>query len=102
MITVITTTKLKAGTEHEWDAAMRERFTSAHERQGWVSSQLLAPVGAPESRVLIGTWSTRDDWQAWHNTAAFLDQRGRLEALEAEPSTSQWYTVVASGRADLG
>jgi heme-degrading monooxygenase HmoA len=101
MITVITTTKLRKGTEQEWDATIRERFESAHERPGWVSSQLLSPVGAPDTRVLVGTWGTREDWEAWHNTPAFLDQRGRLEALEAEPSTSAWYTVVADGKADL-
>jgi heme-degrading monooxygenase HmoA len=102
MITVITTTKLKKGTEQEWDAAIRARFESAHEHPGWVSSQLLSPVEAPDTRVLVGTWGTKGDWEAWHDDPAFLDQRGRLEALEAEPSISAWYTLLAGGGADLG
>lgn len=102
MMTVITTTKLKKGAEQEWDAAISERFQSVHERPGWVSSQLLTPLGATETRVLVGTWDTKDAWEAWHNSPGFTDQRGRLEALEAEPSTSAWYAVVADGKANLG
>jgi hypothetical protein len=29
MLTVVTTTRLRAGVEQEWDAVMRERFGSA-------------------------------------------------------------------------
>jgi heme-degrading monooxygenase HmoA len=102
MMTVITTTRLRQGAEQEWDAAIRERFQSAQERPGWVCGQLLTPLDAPDARVLVGTWSTKDDWEAWHNNPAFIDQRGRLEALEAEASTTAWYTVVADGQATLG
>lgn len=80
MTTVIATTKLKKGAEQEWDAMIRRRSQSVQERPGWISSQLLTPA----------------------TSSAFIGQRGRLEALEAEPSTSAWYTVVADGKARLG
>ncbi len=99
MMTVVTTSKLRPGAEQDWDEAVRQRFESAHGQPGWVSGQLLTPEGEEHIRVIVGTWRTREDWEAWHQDPAFLEQRSRLEQLEAEPSTSQWYRVVAGGHA---
>jgi heme-degrading monooxygenase HmoA len=100
MLTIITTTRLRPGAEAEWDAAIGERFQSAHGRTGWVSGQLLNPEDAPDVRVIVGTWESREDWEAWHHDPAFLEQRDRLEALAAEPSQAVWYSVVADARHD--
>jgi heme-degrading monooxygenase HmoA len=102
MMTVVTTTRLRPGAEQDWDTAVRERFESAHGRPGWISGQLLTPEGEDHTRVIVGTWRTREDWERWHEDPAFLDQRTRLTELEAEPSTTQWYGVVADARATEG
>ena len=99
MMTVVTTTTLRPGGEQEWDTAVRERFESAHGRPGWVSGQLLRPQGDELLRVIVGTWRSREDWEAWHQDPAFQDARDTLERLEAEPSRSQWFVVVADARA---
>jgi heme-degrading monooxygenase HmoA len=101
MMTVITTTRLKPGADQEWDAAIGERFQSARERPGWICGQLLTPLEALDARVIVGTWRAKDDWKAWHQDPAFAGQRSRLEELEAVPSTTAWYTVVADGQANL-
>ncbi len=100
MMTVVTTTRLRPGTEQEWDAAMRERFDSARGRPGWVSGQLLAREEGGSTRVIVGTWRTRDDWSSWHHDPAFLDRRSTLERLEVGPSRSEWFDVVVDARAD--
>ena len=100
MMTVMTTSRLRPGGEQEWDAAMRERFDSASGRPGWVSGQLLVPEDGSPTRVIVGTWQTRDDWSNWHHDPAFLERRSTLERLEAEPSRSEWFEVVADARAD--
>jgi len=100
MMTVVTTTTLRAGAEAEWDDAMRERFDSARGREGWISGQLLTPDDESSTRVIVGTWRSREDWQNWHSDPAFLEQRETLERLEQEPSRSEWYRVVADARAD--
>lgn len=100
MLTVITTTRLRPGAEEDWDAAMRERFESAHGRPGWVSGQLLTPVDEPEVRVIVGTWNTMDDWKAWHDDPAFLEQRDSLEKVATGPSDPVWYSVVDDARHD--
>jgi heme-degrading monooxygenase HmoA len=100
MMTVVTTTTLRSGAEAEWDDAMRERFDSARGREGWISGQLLTPDDESSTRVIVGTWRSREDWQNWHSDPAFLEQRETLERLEQEPSRSEWYRVVADARAD--
>ncbi len=100
MMTVVTTTRLRPGGEEEWDAAMRERFDSARGRPGWISGQLLTPVDEPGARTIVGTWRGREDWEAWHDDPAFLEQRATLERLESEPNSTQWFEVVADARAD--
>lgn len=100
MMTVMTTTRLRPGGEADWDAAMRERFDSARGRAGWVSGQLLTPEDQGSTRTIVGTWRSREDWAAWHDDPAFLEQRSTLERLEAEPSRTQWFVVVADARAD--
>jgi heme-degrading monooxygenase HmoA len=99
MMTVVTTTRLRPGAEQDWDAAVRQRFESAQGRPGWVSGQLLTPEGEEHTRIIVGTWRSREDWAAWHEDPDFLEQRTVLERLEAEPSTSHWYVVVADARA---
>lgn len=99
MMTVLTTSTLRPGSEDQWDAAMRERFESAHRMPGWVSGQLLTPEDDPRSRVIVGTWNSREDWMAWHDDPAFLDRRAALEDLESGPNVTRWFTVVADARA---
>jgi heme-degrading monooxygenase HmoA len=100
MMTVVTTTRLRPGDEAEWDAAMRARFDSARERPGWIAGQLLTSDDENSTRLIVGTWRSREDWEAWHSDPAFLEQRTTLERLEAEPSRSEWFQVVADARAD--
>ena len=100
MMTVVTTSRLRPGGEAEWDAAMRARFDSARERPGWISGQLLTSDDEDSTRVIVGTWRSREDWEAWHSDPAYLDQRATLQRLEAEAGHSEWFRVVADARAD--
>jgi heme-degrading monooxygenase HmoA len=99
MMTVVTTTRLRPGGQEEWDTAMRERFESARNRSGWVSGQLLIAEDDRSTRVIVGTWRSREDWESWHHDPAFLEQRETLEQFEAEPSRTAWFDVVADARA---
>jgi heme-degrading monooxygenase HmoA len=94
MMTVITYVTLRDGAEPEWDAAMRERLESARGRAGWLRGQLLIPLDGLNKRVIVGTWRSRADWEAWHQDPAFVATRTRLEGLQAEPSETAWYEVA--------
>jgi heme-degrading monooxygenase HmoA len=94
MMTVITEVSLNEGTEPEWDDAMRERLEAARTRPGWVRGQLVIPLDALNRRLIIGTWETRADWEAWHEDEAFQETRERLAGLEQETSHTAWYEVI--------
>jgi len=100
MVTIVTRVTLKEGAEPEWDEAMRERLTAARQQAGWLGGQLLMPFGALNQRVIIGSWRTRADWEAWHNDAAFQETRRRLEGLESAPSEQWWHEILADARID--
>jgi heme-degrading monooxygenase HmoA len=98
MMTIVTHVTLKPGAEPEWDAGIRERLDTARERPGWVGGQLLVPLDGPHRRILVGTWRSRADWEAWHHDPAFALTRERLDGLEAKPADHWWHEVVADVR----
>jgi heme-degrading monooxygenase HmoA len=99
MMTIVTHVTLKEGSEPEWDAAMRARLSSVRGQRGWTCSQLLIPNDGMNKRVIIGTWQTRADWEAWHRDPAFAETRTRLDGLEAAPRQESWHEVMLDARA---
>lgn len=99
MMTVVSTMQLHSGSVEEWDELILKRFRSAHDRQGWISSQLLVPADAPDTRVIIGTWRSRQDWEAWHE-AAFPSVRARLDELQQVDHRTTWYEVLENVHAN--
>lgn len=94
MMTVITEVALRPGSEPEWDQAMRDRLAAAEQQPGWVGGQLLIPLDGLNRRVIVGTWSTRADWEAWHADPAFRETRERMDGLEERPGEMRWFEVV--------
>jgi heme-degrading monooxygenase HmoA len=98
MMTIVTRVTLKEGREPQWDAAMTQRLESAKRQRGWIGGQLVIPLDGPNSRVIIGTWESRADWEAWHTDPAFRDTREQMQGLEAKASEEWWHEVVADVR----
>jgi heme-degrading monooxygenase HmoA len=98
MMTIVTHVTLKQGSEPDWDEAMRTRLGSVRGRPGWIATQLLIPTDGMNKRVIIGTWQTRADWEAWHRDPAFAETRARLEGLEAAPRQEWWHEVMLDQR----
>jgi heme-degrading monooxygenase HmoA len=94
MMTIVTHVKLKEGVEPEWDAAMRERLAAATDKPGWIANQLMMPLDHLNRRVIVGTWQTRADWEAWHKDPAFEATRQRLDGLEDGPPEQWWHEVL--------
>jgi heme-degrading monooxygenase HmoA len=97
-MTVITEVTLRPGNEPEWDEAMRDRLSAAVGQPGWIAGQLLIPLEGLNQRVIVGTWKTRADWEAWHNDPAFLQTRDRIEGLQEAESQMQWFEVMTGER----
>jgi len=102
MMTVITRVTLRAGTELEWDEAMRERLGAARAQAGWIGGQMLIPLDGLNQRVIVGTWETRADWAAWHEDPAFQATRARMEELQEETDQLEWFEVAIEAREATG
>jgi heme-degrading monooxygenase HmoA len=98
MMTIVTHVHLKEGAGPEWDAAMRARLSAAKKRPGWVGGQLLRQSDKPDRRVIVGTWKTCAEWEAWHHDRQFAATRGRLDGLESGPAEHWWHEVVVDVR----
>jgi heme-degrading monooxygenase HmoA len=98
MMTVITHVRIKEGQEPAWDEAFRERAQAAREQPGFVAVQLCIPVDAMNERVIIGTWESRADWEAWHDAQPFLETRRKLEEVDEKRKRIWWHEVVLEER----
>jgi len=102
MMTVITRVSLKAGSAPEWDEAMRRRLSAAPGQPGWIGGQMLIPLDGLNERIIVGTWETRADWEAWHNDPAFQETRERMEELQDQPDQLEWFEVAIEAREATG
>ena len=98
MMTIVTHVHLKEGAGPDWDAAMRTRLSAARKASGWIGGLLLRPADKPDRRVIVGTWRTRANWEAWHHDPQFTETRQRLDGLESTPAEHWWHDVVLDVR----
>jgi heme-degrading monooxygenase HmoA len=98
VMTIVTRLKIEPGKEPGWDEAFRRRVEAARDQPGWVAVQLCIPAEAPNERVVIGTWESRADWEAWHATDVFRDTRMLMEGVELEEREEWWHEVVLDER----
>jgi heme-degrading monooxygenase HmoA len=94
MMTIVSHVTIEPGSEPAWDAAFRERVAAAKKQPGWVSVQLCIPADALNQRVVIGTWETRADWEAWHATDPFGKTRDQMEEGKSEERKEWWHEVI--------
>lgn len=94
MMTVITEITIHPGQEPRWDDAFNQRFKDAPNQPGWLGVELLIPIDAPNHRVVVGTWRSIDDWEAWHETSEFQRTRAIMDSVEQESGPERWYDVV--------
>ena len=99
MMTIVSRVQLEEGREPAWDEAFRKRATAAREQPGFVSLQLGVPVDELSQRVVIGTWQSRADWEAWHATKPFQDTRVELDAPAAKTLHEDWHEIIVEERA---
>lgn len=98
MVSIVTSVRLKEGSERQWDDAMRERMAAAGTHPGWIGGQLLQPEESGPTRIIVGTWQSRDDWERWHTDPRFTQTREELDRLTAAPEEHMWCRVAIDAR----
>src|ERR671919_2361693 len=63
-----------------------------------VGGQLLRSADKPDRRIIVGTWRSRANWEAWHHDPLFAETRQRLDGLESAPAEHWWHDVVLDVR----
>lgn len=94
MMTVITEITIEEGQESKWDEAFHERFRDAPHQPGWMGVELLIPTGQLNRRVVVGTWRSTADWEAWHSTDTFLRTRETMDTVQQTSGPERWFEVV--------
>lgn len=97
-MTIVSRVRVRPGEEQAWEEVFRERAAAARDQRGFVAVQLAVPVDAPEERVIIGTWESREDWEAWHGHESFVETRRQLEEVDDEKAQDRWHEVVLHER----
>src|SRR5262245_66357992 len=100
MMTLVTDVRLREGMERKWDDVMSARMTAVKARPGWVGGQLLRVESEPRRRVIVGTWRSRADWEAWHRDPEFAATRRQLDPLVEGPEEHVWKEVIVDVRND--
>jgi heme-degrading monooxygenase HmoA len=100
-MTVITHHVLRDETAaREWDDAMNDRLSAARSQAGWIGGQFLRATNDRLLRTIVGTWESREAWEAWHGEDAFRETRERLDGLQSRPSETTWYEVIEERHGD--
>ncbi len=100
MLTIITESTIEAGNEARWDAAFETRLQAAREQPGWLATQVLIPETEPQKRVIVGTWESREAWEAWHRADPFRQTRQQLDAADQSDGRERWFTVHSMASAE--
>ena len=74
MIRVLIERHLVPGMEDRFHEAMREMRREAVHRQGYISGETLEDLDDSRHSVILSTWQSRQDWEAW----AVSDARQRV------------------------
>jgi heme-degrading monooxygenase HmoA len=84
MIRVLIERWLLPDMEDSFRAAMREMRRDAVYASGYIGGETLRDVAAPGHYVVISTWRSRADWDAWAVSAARDVVRDRIRPMLAE------------------
>ncbi len=99
ILTIVTESISKADNKAEWDTAFEARLRAARQQPGWLATQVLIPETDRQRRIIIGTWSRREDWERWHRADPFRQTRQRLDAADQSDGQEQWFTAHSMANA---
>jgi quinol monooxygenase YgiN len=85
MIRVLIERRLSPGTAETFAALMREMRRDAVQARGYISGETLRDVDDPHHSVIVSTWRSQPDWDAWAVSPARQRARQRIAPLLAQP-----------------
>ena len=77
-----------------WDAEIRERVVGARRWDGWLGVTIVAPLDAPDERVVLALWRERDCYEAWVASAEYEASAQSMARYQLAPPVIRWHQVV--------
>jgi heme-degrading monooxygenase HmoA len=85
MIRVLIERRLLEGVEEDLQKAMREMRREAIHVPGYLSGETLRSVADPNRYVIISSWRSLADWEAWSKSETRQRIEERIGPLLTEP-----------------
>lgn len=85
MIRVIIDRHFVQGMDEELRQAELEARKAATSMPGYISGETLRDTANPQHNVVISTWRSQEDWNAWMTSEERIRILSRIEPLLVEP-----------------
>ena len=82
------------GMERQLERALQEARSFAMRSPGYLSGETLVDLSDSHHSLVISTWRTRHEWQAWDNSDERRRLRGLIEPLLEGPEKITVYEVT--------
>ncbi len=92
---VIIKRKLIIGKPKQVFPLLSELRSQALQQTGYIDSMTLKNIDNPEEHMIISTWETVEDWNAWYRSKERRDLQGRVDSLIGERTLYSVYEDVA-------
>ena len=88
MIRVLIERHLQEGAERALHLAMREMRQEAMPWPGYISGETLRDAANPRRYIIVSTWRSRADWDAWAASAERRQIEDKIAPLLTKPETA--------------
>jgi heme-degrading monooxygenase HmoA len=85
MIRVVIERTLSREGDEEIQRAMRDLRREAIQQPGYVSGETLRDNANPHHFVILSTWRSPEEWEAWANSDRRREVEGQIRAMSIEP-----------------
>ena len=90
-IRVIITRKVATGKQKDLFPLLMELRLKAMNQKGYISGETLKGISDPDEFMVISTWNSLEDWNAWDNNPARKEIQAKIDVVLKEKTIAKAY-----------
>jgi heme-degrading monooxygenase HmoA len=90
-IKVIITRKVSRGKERDLLPLLMELRAKAMEQKGYISGETLKGISDPDEFMVISTWNSLENWDAWNDNADRIEIQEKIDAILEQKTVAKAY-----------
>ncbi|MBW2003275.1 MAG: antibiotic biosynthesis monooxygenase [Deltaproteobacteria bacterium] len=90
-IKVIITRKVTKGKQKDLLPLLMELRSKAMSQKGYISGETLKGISDSDEFMVISTWNSLEDWNAWDNNPAREEIQAKIDASLEEKTVAKAY-----------